>query len=176
MAQQFKNPNEQANSLSLNFPTKPVSKEMLDNEVKSMFRNRKEGLEYINSNYPKGHKDRENALKRLDSVYPREIKGSSSEYTNRINKQYEDLIPFLKEKGYDIDAFNEDTVETHIRNLFDKWHEDEKQKWGGRGPLQESNAYWDSNYKPIFDALMVALDKYYNDDWRKRVPMGYVDD
>lgn len=63
----FKNPVDQA--ASLNFPTKPVTKALLDKEVRNLFKNRQEGLDYINANFEDGP-ERENALRRLGRVYP----------------------------------------------------------------------------------------------------------
>ena len=54
---------------SLSFPTKPVTKELLDSEVKNLFKNRQEGLDYINANFEEGP-GKENALRRLGRVYP----------------------------------------------------------------------------------------------------------
>ena len=71
----------------LQFPTHPVTQEMLDSEVRSMFKNREEGLDYINANFPEGHKDRETAMSRLDKVYPTEVEGSSDLTGEPLQKQ-----------------------------------------------------------------------------------------
>lgn len=69
MTQVFKTPVEQADSMTLNIPVKPTTRKMLDDEVRSMFKNRQEGLDYINSNFQEGD-EKVNAMKRLDRVYP----------------------------------------------------------------------------------------------------------
>ena len=63
----YKNPLDL--STSLVFHNQPVTQEILDNETRNLFKNRKEGLDYIYSNFGEGT-ERDNALKRLDRVYP----------------------------------------------------------------------------------------------------------
>ena len=52
-------------------------------------------------------------------------KGTSKEYTDRVNTEYEKVIPLLREKGYDVDSFTSDTIENHfdsnIRQHLDKF-------------------------------------------------------
>lgn len=113
--------------------------------------------------------------------YPR---GTSKEYSDRINSDYEKVIPLLREKGYDVDAFTSDTVdghfnsniEGHLKDFFDKHRDYAKNKWGDLTPLEEGNKDWDENWKPTFNALMTALDKYYNDWYIKNAPNGYPED
>ena len=165
------------NRLVLNLKTPSITKETLDSEVRSMFKNRKEGLDYINSYFPEGHKDRENAMSRLDAVYPRRVKGSSPEYTERINKQYEDALPLLRGKGYPVDKWDMNGIEGHLREFFKGSNADEElQGYYNKHDYDNGNKLWDERYKPTFDALMIALDKYYNDDWQKKAPMGYEED
>ena len=110
-------------------------------------------------------------------------KGTSKEYSDRINADYEKVIPLLREKGYDVDAFTNDTVdnhfnsniEGHLRDFFDNYHKDRDEINKGL-KTDEINAYWDENYKPTFNALMTALDKYYNDWYIKNAPNGYPKD
>lgn len=161
--------------LVLNLKTPKITQETLDDEVRSMFKSRKEGLDYINSQQWENDESKQNAMSRLDKVYPRRVKGSSPEYTERINSQYEGVLPLLKEKGYDVDNWNQDAIEKHLDEFFTNYHKERDEANKGL-KLDEINSYWNTNYKPTFDALMIALDKYYNDDWQKNAPMGYEDD
>lgn len=111
--------------------------------------------------------------------------GTSKEYTDRVNADYEKVIPFLKENGYDVDAFTNDTVdnkfssniEEHLRKLFEGSNADEElQGLYKQSKYDEGNALWDKKYKPLFDALMRAEDKYYNDWYIKNAPNGYPKD
>lgn len=101
-------------------------------------------------------------------------KGTSKEYTDRINSEYEKSIPLLKEKGYDTDSFTQDIIEKHLDDFFSNYHKDRDEINKGLG-TNEINQHWDTNYRPTFNALMTALDKFYNDDFIKKAPYGYED-
>lgn len=112
-----------------------------------------------------------------DAQKVRRVKGSSPEYTARINKQYEDALPLLREKGYDVDNWDQKGVEQTLRELFKSSDADEEmQGFYKSGKHDEGNKIWDARYKPTFDALMIAYDKLYNDYWQKNAPMGYEED
>lgn len=164
------------NKLVLNLKTPEITQESLDNEIRSMFKNRKEGLDYINSQQWDNDEAKQNAMSRLDKVYPRRVKGSSPEYTARINKQYEDALPLLREKGYDVDNWDMAGIEQTLKEFFDGSHKDEELQGLYNKGAKYGNVLWDKKYKPTFDALMIALDKYYNDDWQAKAPMGYEED
>lgn len=165
------------NKLVLNLKTPKVTQEMLDDDVRSMFKNRKEGMDFINSQEWESDEGKQHAISRLDRVYPRIVRGSSPEYTERINSQYEGALPLLKEKGYPVDKWDMKGIENHIRDLFTNSNSDEEmQGLYKQGKHDLGNKIWDERYKPTFDALMIALDKYYNDDWQTNAPMGYEDE
>ena len=169
---QTKNPNK----IVLNLATPKINQNMLDDEVRSMFKNRKEGIDYINANFEKDSPDYNNAYERLGKVYPRRVKGSSPEYTNRINSQYESVLPLLREKGYDVDNFTQEGVEGLLRKFFEGSNADEELQGAYKKGADAGNQIWDTKYKPTFDALMTAYDKLYNDYWQQNAPMGYEED
>lgn len=97
---------------SLNFPsTKKPNQRALDKEVKDMFKNREEGLNYINKNFD-NPKDKQNALNRLDRVYP-SLKDRFDKYikygfrgnnVDKWNKEIEDIesqMPFKDKAEHD---------------------------------------------------------------------------
>ena len=113
-----------------------------------------------------------NSVKKTEEIrYP---KGTSKEYTERINQEYEKAIPLLKEKGYDVDSFNQEVIEKHLDDFFTNYHKDRDEINKGL-KLDEINKFWEANYKPVFGALMTSLDKFYNDDFIKKAPYGYND-
>ena len=175
------------NKLVLNLKTPKITQESLDDEIREMFKNRKEGLDFINSQDWESEQSKQNAMKRLDRVYPRtrRVKGSSPEYTARVNKQYEEILPLLKEKGYDVDSFTSETIDNHfdsnIRQHLDKFFKDsdadkEIQDLYTKHDYDKGNALWNERYRPTFNALMRAYDKYYNDWWQANAPMGYEEE
>ena len=99
-------------------------------------------------------------------------KGTSKEYTDRVNAEYEKVIPLLREKGYDVDSFSNDNMSKHLDDFFTNYHKDRDEINTGL-KLDEINAYWNENYKPLFDALMTAENKHYNDWYIKNAPWGY---
>lgn len=110
----------------------------------------------------------------METPKPRIVKGSSPEYTEKVNKAYESSLPLLREKGYDVDNFNMDVIEGHLHKLFEDSDADEElQGLYKKSMYDAGNKIWDTKYKPTFDALMAALDKFYNDDWQSKAPMGY---
>lgn len=122
-------------------------------------------------------KDVNKIVSDLSTPKPRRVKGSSPEYTQRINSQYESVLPLLKEKGYDVDKFTQEGVESHLRDFFKGANADEEmQGFYNKGKHDEGNRIWNERYQPTFDALMIAYDKLYNDYWQKNAPMGYEDD
>lgn len=76
------NPRELSKQL-IHLKTPKVTQDTLDEEVRDMFANRPEGLEYIYDNFAEGD-ERNNALKRLDRVYPeqRTLKERWDDYIN----------------------------------------------------------------------------------------------
>lgn len=111
MAQKvFKSPLQQSESLTLNLKTPTVTNKTLDNEVRGLFNNRKEGLDYINSNFQEGP-DKENALRRLERVYPSTrakwdkyikngFKGTRTDYYNKLLEEIESELPFENEEEH----------------------------------------------------------------------------
>ena len=164
------------NKLVLNLKTPKITQDTLDDEVRGMFKNRKEGLDYINSQQWDNDEAKQNALDRLGKVYPRRVKGSSPEYTQRINSQYESVLPLLREKGYDVDNFTQEGIEGLLREFFEGSNKDEELQGLYKKGAAQGNELWNKKYKPTFDALMTAYDKYYNDYWQANAPMGYEDD
>ena len=105
-------------------------------------------------------------------------KGTSTTYTDEINKKYNDAVSFLKEKGYDVNSFNQDSVKQHIDKLFVD-HDNElkavnKNLNNLRMPANTGNELWNLKYKPIYNALDVVSDKLYNDDFIKKAPFGFA--
>ena len=125
----FKNPKELANSFSLNIPTHTPTQEELDNEVREMFDSRPEGLKYIYGNYSEG-KDRENALSRLNRVYPE----------NRTTKErFDDYINFGF-KGDDIDYYNQEFADIESQLMFE--NDEERKKWGDMASTWMGEPEW----------------------------------
>ena len=169
---QSKNPN----NIIINLKTPKITQDTLDDEVRSMFKNRKEGIDYLNANFEPGTPDYQAAYDRIGKVYPRRVKGSSPEYTERINSQYNSVLPLLKEKGYDVDNFTQDGVEQLLKEFFDGANKDEELQGLYQKGARHGNVLWDKKYKPTFEALMTAYDKLYNDYWQANAPMGYEED
>ena len=70
MSEIYKNPSQQSDSmLKIQLPSHKPTQQELDDEVRNMFKSRKEGLDYIEKTYPSGW-ERKNAMSRLDRVYP----------------------------------------------------------------------------------------------------------
>lgn len=136
MAQQiFKNPLEQSNNLTLNLPSKPVSQKMLDGEIKSLFKNRQEGLDYINTNFEDGE-DKTNALNRLDRVYP-----STRSKWNRYFKHIGDGNPRT------VDKYNRLLEEIESELPFE--NEDQHKKWLDLGSAWMGESEWPDMTKQL---------------------------
>lgn len=111
--EQFKNPQDLAGQL-IHLPESKVTQKDLNNEVRSMFKNRKEGLDYIDKNFANDEKGKQNAMARLDKVYPstrakwdkyfRHI-GDGNPRTidkyNRLLGEIESELPFENQKEHD---------------------------------------------------------------------------
>lgn len=100
-----------------------------------------------------------------DSItYP---KGTSKEYTIKVDKEYKEALPILKEYGIDIkefgswedkDAFADKFEEITNKYVFDRFKQEKDQ----------SNKAWkDKGYQRLVDALEKVEDKQYNDWWIK---------
>ena len=103
------------NMIRINLPSHPATDKELDDEVRSMFRNRKEGLDYIKSNFTKGP-DKLNAMKRLNRVYPEPLlttrekwkkyldygmRGTNIDHWNKVYGQIESELPFESQAEHD---------------------------------------------------------------------------
>lgn len=140
MAQKvFKSPLDQA--ASLNFPTKPVTKGLLDNEVKNLFKNRQEGLDYINATFEEGP-DKENALRRLGRVYP-----STRDKWNRYMKNG------FSGNTRTIDKYNKLIEEIESELPFA--NEEEHKKWLDLGSTWSGQAEWPE----LTETLLARLEK-----------------
>lgn len=93
-------------------------------------------------------------------------KGTSKEYTQKINKQFDESYKTLKEKyGFTDEQLKSDKVSetlSGVHQLFDN-----SQFYGGKSKWSKEQL------KEIADALDVLDDKYYNDYYIRLAPRGY---
>ena len=105
------------------------------------------------------------ATRDYDSItYP---KGTSKEYTMKVDKEYQEALPILKKYGVDIkefgswedkDAFADKYEEITKKYVFDRYEKE----------TNKTNQVWkEKGYQELFDALEKVEDKQYNDWWIK---------
>lgn len=95
------------------------------------------------------------------SVYP---KGTSKEYTNKVNKKFEEAKPILERLGIKLEDFGgkpsgKGGFEDNTKEIMDKYVFDPFRKKYPKG----NNEVWEKEYQPIFDAIESVADKNYND-------------
>lgn len=104
-------------------------------------------------------------------------KGSSVDYRNKVNAEYESFLPYLKEQGYQTEGAHWKDVEKHLDDLFKGIESDEElQGFYKQHKYNEGNNLYNERYGKKFQALMSMLDKLYNDEWWATAPMGYEED
>lgn len=107
----------------------------------------------------------------------RRVKGASPEYIAKANKDYEDVIPFLKESGYNLDNANTALFEKYMDDLFAKIDNDEElQGFYNRGKYEEGNNLYNERYGKLYNALDKGWDKFATDEYVEKAPYGYEDD
>ena len=100
-----------------------------------------------------------------DSItYP---KGTSKEYTMKVDKEYKEALPILKEYGIDIKEFgsweDKDAFADKFLEIYNKYVSNRFKKETDR-----SNKAWEEKgYQRLSDALEKVEDKQYNDWWIK---------
>lgn len=125
----FKNPKELSdNYLHLGRGHTP-SQEELDNEVRNMFRNREEGLKYIYGSFNEGQ-DRNNALERLNKVYP-ENRTLRDRWNNYLDNGF---------LGDNVDYWNNEAVEIEKQLPFKD--QPEHDKWLNMGATWMGEPEW----------------------------------
>lgn len=93
--------------------------------------------------------------------YPR---GTSKEYTEKVNKNYEKALPILSKLGITPDDFGgkkskEGGFEDNTEEIMNKYvFKPFRQKYP-----KGNNAAWEKEYQPIYDAIEAVGDKHYND-------------
>ena len=96
-------------------------------------------------------------------VYP---KGTSKEYTDKVNAEYKKALPILEAAGIKLEDFGGRTndrggYEDNSKEIMDKYvFEPFRQKYPNG-----NNDAWEKEYKPLFEALDAVFDKNYNDWW-----------
>lgn len=93
-------------------------------------------------------------------------KGTSKEYTNVINKKYQNSLPILEKAGIKLEDFGgkasaEDGYEDNSKEIMDKYVFEPFRKKYPNG----DNDAWEKEYQPLYDAIESVLDKKYNDWW-----------
>ena len=125
-----KNPNQLAeNYLHINSGHTPTQEE-LDDEVREMFRNRPEGLNYIYDTYPKGE-ERTNALNRLNRVYPE---------TRNLRERWNDYIDFGIGDGERPEMWNDEIIDIEKQLPFKD--QAEHDLWLNRGSAWKGEPEW----------------------------------
>ncbi len=88
------------NKLVLNLKTPKITQESLDNEVREMFKNREEGLNFINSQDWESEQSKQNAMKSLDRVYPDIVEYSA---LSQLKRKVGDILTTKSGRKYRID-------------------------------------------------------------------------
>ena len=118
---------------SLNFPqSNQATQEDLDEEVRELFNNRPEGLEYIYDTFPQGD-DRTHALERLNRVYPE---------TRNLRERWEDYINYGVPHGSERlpELWNDEFVEIEKQLPFKD--EEEHKKWSDQAATWMGEPEW----------------------------------
>lgn len=113
--------------------------------------------------------DENNKVRRKDEirydkiVYP---KGTSKEYTEKVNAEYKKALPVLEKYGIKLEDFgghtnNRGGYEDNSKEIMDKYVFEPFRKKYPNG----NNAIWEREYKPLYEAIDAVLDKNYNDWW-----------
>jgi len=93
-------------------------------------------------------------------------KGTSKEYTQKINKQFDESYKTLKEKyGFTDEQLKSEKIDETIEGFIQGW--ENAQFAGGRRKWTEEE------HKEIHSLLDVLDDKYYNDYYIRLAPRGY---
>jgi len=100
---------------------------------------------------------REEYRQRMNEEANRFPKGTSKEYTDKVNKQYESAIKILGDAGIKTDFKNFEDISKAQKEIISKWNE----------------THDGAKYKPLYDALEVVEDKMYNDSYIRLAPYGY---
>ena len=112
----------------------------------------------------------------IQEAKPKEVKGADSRFVKKVNDDYEEVKPFLKESGYDVDNATTEKVEKYINDLFGKIDADEELQGLYRsGKAQAGNDLYNQRYAKTFQALDKMWDKFSTDDYVKKAPYGYID-
>lgn len=110
------------------------------------------------------------------SLNVRRVKGASPEYLAQVNKDYEEVIPFLKEQGYNLDNVDSVAFENFMDELFAKVDADEELQGLYRsGKTKEGNDLYNSRYGKLYNALDKGWDKYAAAEFAAKAPYGYED-
>ena len=116
----------------LHFAPGYVDDNLLDEEVRDMFHNRPEGLEYIYDNFAEGD-ERNNALKRLDRVYPDQ---------RNLRQRWDDYINYGLPHGSDRypELWNNEFIEIEKQLPFKD--QEEHDKWSNKAATWMGEQDW----------------------------------
>ena len=133
-----------------------------------MFNSREEGEKFINESKWESEKDKQNAVDRLNRAFPKEEikypKGTSKEYTDRVNDAYNKSLPILEKAGIKLEDFKGSSnkiggFDTNADEIMQKYVFEPFRKKYPNG----NNEAWEREYKELYDAIDNVLDKQYND-------------
>lgn len=101
-------------------------------------------------------------------------KGTSKQYTDEVNKKFEESKPILEKLGIKLEDFGGKETKQggytdNSKEIMDKYVFEPFRKKYPNG----NNDAWEREYQPIYDAIEAVLDKNYNDWYIKKAPYGY---
>ena len=111
----------------------------------------------------KSEKEPEDVKKELngETKYPA---GTSKEYTEKVNKRFEQALPVLEQAGIKLEDFGgkaskEGGYEDNTEEIMNKYvFEPFREKYP-----QGNNDAWEKEYQPLYNAIEAVFDKNYND-------------
>lgn len=119
----------------------------------------------------------EQAHKEPYNLNLKRVKGASPEFIAKTNKEYEEVVPFLKEQGYNLDNVDSVAFEKYMDELFAKIDADQElQGLYKAGKHNEGNTLYNERYGKLFNALDKGWNKHATDEFAKQAPYGYEDE
>lgn len=110
--------------------------------------------------------NKNNKIDEIDYEKVEYPQGTSKEYTNVVNKKYQNSLPILEKAGIKLEDFGgkasaEGGYEDNSREIMQKYVFEPFRKKYPNG----DNDAWEKEYQPLYDAIESVLDKNYNDWW-----------